>query len=122
MDPLENKIRAIYQDKKMQDEKLLIPFENLHLQQKEKKPRKTWMILKIAACISIPVLAVLLYYNNTKNTDYNETGLKIDLQQQLPSDSLVQQNPGVVYLWNWKAPTDGLLEEAKKTMRPGNNN
>ncbi len=119
MDPLEKKIRELYQQKKWEDEKSIPGFDAFRDNLEKLQPVKySWFFLKVAASIVL-VVAVGSYYffNSRKPAKESVKIYPVNINQDLPTQSLLDKSTGIVYIWNWKAPTDQLLEDAAKFLK-----
>lgn len=118
MDSIEKKIKAFYQNKKEDDEKSTPAFEVFWDDLKLAKPiKKSYLFLKIAASIAIIITAFLAYfYDSNQRAKETLEISKIDLNQPLPSQILLDESLHTEYIWEWKAPSDKLLEDANKFM------
>lgn len=118
MDSIEQKLKAFYQNKKEEDEKLTPAFEVFWDDLKLAKPiKKPYLFLKIAASIAIVITAFLAYfYDSNQRAKETLEISKIDLNQPLPSQILLDESLHTQYIWEWKAPSDKLLEDANKFM------
>src|SRR5260221_13380755 len=118
MDPLENEIKEIYRQRKREDEKS-IPAFNTFLVKKEllRRPLRSYTLLKVAASVTGAIIFLSYYFfgvsKHAKPTV--ETHPEI-INQSLPSQSLLNESFGDGYIWHWKAPSDKLMENAKKLI------
>lgn len=118
MDSIEKKLKALYQKKKQEDEKLTPAFEVFWDNLKSAKPvKRSYFFLKLAASIAI-ILSALLTYFYSSNQSIKEIPeiSKINLDQSLPSQILLDQSVNTEYIWEWKAPSDHLLEDVNEFM------
>lgn len=118
MDPLEKKIHELYQQKKREDEKSIPGFDAFRDNLEKLKPVKhSWFFLKVAASVVL-VVAVGSYYFFSSRKLANETvkNYPLNMNQTLPSQSLLDKSLSTEYIWNWKSPTDQLLEDATKSL------
>lgn len=119
MDPFEKKIKSFYLEKKREDEKDTPGFSTLLSTPVQAKTTK-WpnFFLKIAASVLVVAGGVLFYFYNSSN--HTVTTLReipeINLDQPLPSEALLNQGPGTQYIWQWKAPTDKLLDKVNESL------
>lgn len=118
MDSIEKKLKAVYQNKKQEDERLAPAFEVFWDNLKLAKPAKrSYFFLKIAASIAIIVTALLAYfYSSNQSAKQIPEISKVNLDQPLPSQILLDASLHTEYIWEWKAPSDKLLEDATKLM------
>ena len=120
MDPIEKKIRELYKEKKREDEKSIPGFDVFRNKLEESRVKKrSYFLLRVAASVAVFLVAAgLLYYFYHSDRSARETGkiYPININQPLPSDPLLDQNPGMEYIWEWKAPTDKLLEGARESL------
>jgi hypothetical protein len=120
MDPFEKKLQELYQQKKQQDEKGIPRFETFWNEKEHVTILKSWRkFLRMAASVAaITILASgLVYYFNGLNYQAKKASeIYSNLHQPFPSEQLLNQNLATTYIWNWKAPTDKLLEGAIKSI------
>lgn len=118
MDSIEKKLKAFYQNKKQEDENLTPAFEVFWDNLKPAKPaRRSYFFLKIAASIAILMTAFLAYFYGSNQTAQAIPEIsKVNLDQPLPSQILLDASLHTEYIWEWKAPSDKLLEDATKLM------
>ena len=117
----EKKIKELYQEKKMLDEKSVPEFSNFMRQPGtiNNVRRLRVFYLRVASIAVIAISAVLFFYYY----DWpNKTGLpfqnisSVNANQPLPTQSLLNPGNGAAFIWNWKSPTDHLLHDARETM------
>lgn len=121
MDPLEKKVKELYQEKRHEDEKSAPDFDTLwNKLEQTKTTKRSRLPFRIAASIAI-VAAALMYYFYSSNQREVQRISKITMDQPLPSQVLLDQSLGVKYIWDWKAPTDKLLENVNEFMNTGKN-
>jgi hypothetical protein len=125
MDPLEKKVRAFYQEKKREDEKSIPGFETFRTDAEiPKSIKKPVLIWKIAASVAaIAIIAVFIYRsrNDSKPADNIAKMNPMNMNDSLPTHSLNDQSLSVTYIWQWKASTDKLLEDAKESIKINSN-
>jgi hypothetical protein len=126
MDSIEKKIREYYQERKQEDERSIPGFETFRLEPvKEAGIRKPLFTMRIAASVAaiIAVMSALIYFinNNSKPPAKKEIITGINMNNRFPSQPLSDQSLTVTYIWQWKAPTDKLLEDAQKSININSN-
>jgi len=119
MDPLEKKIRELYRQKKREDEQSIPAFDSLFDKpEQEKRVRHSYFLLKLAASVFLVVGAGSYYFLGYRRAVTAAVKIYPDnIYQHLPTQSLLNSNAGAVYMWNWKAPTDQLLNDAAKSLK-----
>lgn len=120
MDPLEKKIHELYQHKKRVDEKSIPGFGTfLDKPEQEKTVKKHYnFFLKIAASVVLVVAAGSYYFYSSRRPAKETVKIyPLNMNQTLPSQSLLDKSLRTEYIWNWKAPTDQLLEDATKSLK-----
>ena len=122
MDPVEKKMSEFYKEKKREDEKSTPEFDAFWNQLEQTKKEKRPNLLFWVAASVVTVVALLSYYFYSSNQPTRETREinKININQPLPSQSLLDQNLSVKYIWQWKAPTDQLLKNANESVKSWN--
>ncbi len=126
MDPLEKKVRQFYQAKKREDEKSVPDFETFRtdaeMPKPYKKPLLVWRIAASVAAIAI-ITAIFVYRarDNSKPADNITKMNPMNMNDSLPTHLLIDQSLTVTYIWQWKAPTDKLLDEAKESIKINSN-
>ena len=119
MDRIEKKLSEFFKEKKREDEKSTPDFDAFwnKLEQKKKKKRPN-LLFRVAASV-VTVVAVLSYYfySSDWRTRQPREVNQININQPLPSQSLLDQNLNAIYIWQWKAPTDQLLENANESVK-----
>lgn len=119
MDSIENKLREYYQENKREDEKSIPGFDTFRNKLEPVKNLKHfYFFLKVAASVVL-VVAVGSYYFYSSRRPAKETvkNYPLNMNQTLPSQSLLYKSIDAGYIWNWKAPTDQLLEDATKSLK-----
>jgi hypothetical protein len=118
MDPLEKKIRELYLQKKREDEKSIPSFDTFR-----GKPgrlgdvRNSYFFLKMAAAVVLLAVAGPYYFYSSRRTAKETMCIYlVNINQNLSTQSLLDKNAGSGYIWNWKAPTDKLLNDANKSL------
>ena len=119
MDSIENKLREYYQENKQEDEKSIPGFgvfsdkpEHLNY------VKRSHFFLKVAASLVLVVATGSYYFYNTRRPAKETMKIyPVNINQNLPTQSLLDKSIGVEYIWNWKAPTDQLLEGASKSLK-----
>lgn len=121
MDPLEKKVKEFYQEKKREDERSTPDFETLwNNLEHAKATRQPRFLFRIAASIAL-VAAVLVYYFYSSDLREVRRISRINMDQPLPSQVLLDKSLGTGYIWNWKAPTDKLLENVNELTKTNKN-
>jgi hypothetical protein len=119
MELVEKKVREFYQEKRREDEKSTPGFDAFwnKLEQAKKTTRPN-LVFRVAASV-VTVVALLSYYFYSSDRPTSEPGQdnQININQPLPSQSLLDQNLSGKYIWQWKAPTDHLLENARESIK-----
>ena len=113
MDLFENKVHELYQQKKREDEKSIPGFDTFRIE--PARIKKTYFLLKAAASVAVVVTAGSYYLY-----DFRRPTAKVypfTITTNLPTQSLLDKNAGNSNIWTWKAPTDQLLNDAKKSLK-----
>jgi len=119
MDQLENQLRQFYQEKKEEDNKLVPGFETFRTHKLSKPRKSTVLIFRIAASIAaIAAVTIVFIYRSGENSKPADKITRIE-PMNFPTHSLNDQRLNPTYIWQWKAPTDKLLEDAKKQIGNG---
>lgn len=125
MDQFENKLRQLYQERKDEDDKLIPGFDTFRTDKLSKPLKRTALIFRIAASVAvIAIVTVVFIYrsrNNSKPADNITTIDPMNISNNLPTHSLNAQGLTSTYIWQWKAPTDKLLEDAKQSIKINSN-
>ena len=121
MDQIEKKLLVIYQQRRQYDEKFILPFDAFWNEAEHATIEKSrWKFLRIAASVAaITIVAIgLAYYFKSLNLHEGiaKEIYNVNLHQPLPSQQLLNQNL-TTYIWQWKAPTDKLLNDAMKLIK-----
>ena len=119
MEPVEKKMREFYQEKRREDEKSTPGFDAFwNKLEQAKKAKRPNLVFRVAAFV-LAVAAAFSYYFYSSDRPAKEPRevSQINLNQPLPSQSLLDPNPGAKYIWQWKAPTDQLLENARESIK-----
>jgi len=121
MDPLENKIRENYQERKREDEKSIPAFETfLKTKDQIKRPLQSYLFVKVAASvIGATILLSYYFFSTSSHSKQLVETQPININLSLPSQSLLKENFDAGYIWKWKAPSDKLMEDAKKLLKSG---
>ena len=119
MDPIEKKVSEFYKEKKRVDEKSTPDFDTFWSKLEQIKKRKRPNIFFRVAASVIAVISVLSYYFYSTYQPSREPREinQININQPLPSQSLLDQNLNAKWIWQWKAPTDQLLENANESIK-----
>ncbi len=119
MDQIEKKIHELYQQKKREDEKLIPRFDIFRTKPEQvRNVKHSYFLLKVAASVVL-IVATGSYYFYSSPRPAKETVkvYPVNINQHIPTQSLLNHNAGTGYIWNWKAPTDQLLKEATKSLK-----
>jgi hypothetical protein len=119
MDQFEKKVHELYQQKKQDDEKLIPGFDTFGIKpEKVKNIKHSYFFLKAAASVVL-VVATGSYYFYSSRRPANDTVklYPVNINENLPTQFLLDKNAGAGYIWNWKAPTDQLLNDAAKSLK-----
>jgi len=119
MDLFEKKVHELYRQKKQEDEKSIPGFHTFHYGPGQvKRIAHPYFFVKLAASVVL-VMAVGTYYfvSSRKTTTVSVKVYRFNNGEHLPTQSLLDKNPGTGYIWNWKAPTDQLLHDATKSAK-----
>ncbi len=121
MDLFEKKIEDWYKEKRKLDEKLIPQFSDFVSEPEIKMPvsrLRTFYLTAASVAIIVMSVAVVFYYyyKSNKREEHSEQILSININQSLPTQSLLNPGNSAAFIWQWKSPTDHLLQEAKKTM------
>lgn len=121
MDLFEKKIKEWYGEKRKLDEKSIPEFNAFVSEPEIKMPvRRLHTFYLTAASIAVIVIsaAVFFYYYYKPNKEEGHPGqmLSINMNQLLPTQSLLNPGNSTAFIWQWKSPTDHLLKDAEKTM------
>jgi quinol-cytochrome oxidoreductase complex cytochrome b subunit len=118
MDPLEKKVHELYQKQQREDEKSIPGFSIFRDKLKQKKTIKkhSWFLLKVAASVAIVVGAVSYYFFYSRKPPNEAANYPLNINQPLPTQPLLDKSINAEYIWNWKAPTDQLLQDATKSL------
>ncbi len=121
MDLFEKKIRELYQEKRKLDEKSFPHFSVFLNKPEMKKPvrRLRMLYIRVAsvAAIIIPVIFFLYYLYNSNKTGQQVLEISpVKINQPLPSQSLLNSVQDASYIWQWKAPTDRLLQDVDQSL------
>ena len=119
MDPLEKKISELYQQRKREDEKSMPGFDAFRNElEKPQAVKYSWFFLKIAASVVLIVAAGSYYFFSSRKPAKETVKIyPVNINQILPTQSLLDKSVNAGYIWNWKAPTDQLLEDATKSLK-----
>jgi heme/copper-type cytochrome/quinol oxidase subunit 2 len=119
MDPLEKRLNELYRQKKREDEKSIPGFDAFRdIPQQGKNKRHSYFFLKMAASVVLVVATGSYYFHFYRSRSGKETPkiYPVNINQSLPTRSLLDVN-ATGYIWNWKAPTDKLLNDANKSLK-----
>ncbi|MEO6454727.1 MAG: hypothetical protein ABIN97_11665 [Ginsengibacter sp.] len=119
MDEVEKKLKEYYGQRKREDEKSIPAFDNfIHKQEQARLPVQWHTVFKVAASV-IGVVALLSWYFFYSGRRVKQTVeiYPVDLNQPLPSQSLLYKNLNTTYIWQWKSPTDHLLQDARRSLK-----
>jgi len=119
MDSIEKKVRELYQQKKREDEKFIPGFDAFRDKpERVNHVKHSYFLFKVAASVVL-IMATGLYYSHIVRTSGKETVkvYPVNIDRDLPTQSLLDQSAGAGYIWNWKAPTDQLLKDATKSLK-----
>jgi quinol-cytochrome oxidoreductase complex cytochrome b subunit len=118
MDPLEKKAHELYQQKKREDEKSIPGFSIFRdkLEQGKTIKKHSWFFLKAAASVVLVVGAVSYYFFSSRKPPTETANYPLNINQPLPTQPLLDKSINAEYIWNWKAPTDQLLEDATNSL------
>jgi hypothetical protein len=119
MDPIEKKVSELYRQKKREDEKLIPGFDAfLNKPERVQHVKHSYFLLKVAASVVLLLSAGIYYFYSSRRTVKETVQIyPVNIDQNLPTQSLLDKNAGTVYIWNWKAPTDQLLKDAAKSLK-----
>lgn len=125
MDPLENNLHELYQEKKKLDEKFIPPFDAFWDEaRRAAKLKKRLRFLRIAtsvAAITILITGLIFYFKDLNRQSEKAIEVSgIGLDQTLPSQELLNKNLTITYIWQWKSSTDKLLDDAKRSIKQEN--
>jgi hypothetical protein len=119
MDPFEKKLKDFYREKKQEDEKH-VPDLNTLLNTPIRARTNTLsdFFLKIAAAILVVAGSASYYFYNSPN--HAAISVReipgINLARPFPSEVLLKHGTGADYIWEWKAPTDKLLDDVNESV------
>jgi hypothetical protein len=118
MDSFEKKLHALYQQQKKEDEKSLPGFDAFNNGFGQPKPvRHSYFFLKVAASVVVVVASAVLYFNNHWQGGKDASEIyPSNINRHLPTQSLLDKSTGGEYIWDWKAPSDQLLDDATKSI------
>jgi len=111
----EKKMHELYQEKKQADEKSIPDFDDFRNElERVNNVAHSYLLLKIAASVALVVSAGTYYFHGSRRSA-NEVFMVYPANgyNHLPTQSLLDQSTNTGYIWNWKAPTDQLLNTAK---------
>jgi hypothetical protein len=112
MDPIEDKLRKFYREKRREDEKSTPDFETLFNKlQPRKAISRSNFAYRIAATVAIIAIAITYYFyfhNSPPVTEIQYSTFNIQ-------NSTLHIQP-TKYIWTWRAPTDKLLDNANQTI------
>jgi hypothetical protein len=119
MDSFEKKVHELYQKKKREDEKSIPGFDAFRDKlDQAKNVRQSYSFLKVAASVVLVVATGSYYFYNSRGPAKETVKIyPVNMNQILPSQSLLDKSIDAEYIWNWKAPTDQLLEDATKSLK-----
>ena len=119
MNSFEKKVHDLYQQKKREDEKSIPRFDSFSSKTEAvKKLRHSYFFLKVAAAVALVAVATSYYlFTHRLRAEDTVKTYPVNLNQHLPTQSLMDKGTGTGYIWNWKAPTDLLLNDAKNSLR-----
>src|ERR1019366_7657390 len=120
MDPLEKKVHEFYQQEKKEDEKSIPGFDTFLKipEQVQKHVKHSYFFLKVAASVVLVLASGSYYFYNSRRPAKETVKIyPVNINQNLPTQSLLDKNAGAGYIWNWKAPTDQLLDGATKSLK-----
>ncbi len=126
MDPLEKKVCEFYQAKKREDEKSIPGFETFRTDAEMPKPiKKPVLIWRIAASVAAIAIITTIFIHRSRDDSRPADDIakinSMNMNDSLPTHSLNDQNLTVTYIWQWKASTDKLLEDAKESIKINSN-
>ena len=119
MDSFEKKLKDFYMEKKREDEKHTPDFNTLlNTPNRAKTIKQSNFFLKIAASILVVAGGASYYFYNRPN--HPATTVReipgTNLAQPFPSEVLLNHGTGTDYIWEWKAPTDKLLDDVNESV------
>ena len=119
MDQFERKIKGFYLKKKQEDKKSIPGFDTfLDKLEQVKVVKHSHFFLKVAASVILVIAAGSYYfYGSRKPAKETMKIYPVSINQNLPTQSLLDKNADAGYIWNWKAPTDQLLDGASKSLK-----
>jgi len=101
------KIKKLYDLQKRKDSQVAPHFDKLwQAALEEKNNTKSFTYYKVIAAVAIIALPILYFivFRENKN-EYNSNNMI-----EAPTDRLLDQSFDNQFIWNWKSPTDKLLE------------
>lgn len=112
MEPLENKLKELFQTKKRMDEQSIPDFALFRKKmERAESRRKLYVVYRIAASFLFVACALWFYFISTNEpASFTQKIPPLDLNKELPTQILMHQTSGSQFLWQWKSPTDKLLE------------
>lgn len=120
MDLFEKKIKELFQEKRKLDEKSIPAFNTFLDKPGMTKPVNHLRIFYIRA-VSVAAITIfvvfLFYYFNTSSKTQQEVHkiTPVNINQPLPSQSLLNPANGAAFIWQWKSPTDKLLHDVHES-------
>jgi len=119
MDSFEKKVRELYQQQKREDEKSMPAFDAFSFKQdKGKTVKHSFFFLKVAASVVVAVATGLLFFHGPGKPGKETSKIyPVNINQHLPTQYLLDKGAAGEYIWNWKAPSDQLLEDAQKSVK-----
>ena len=119
MDPLEKKVHELYQQKKREDEKSIPGFDTFSDKlERAQHVKHSYFFLKVAASVALVVAAGSYYFYSSRRPAKETVKIyPVNINQNSPTQSLLDKSVSTGYIWNWKAPTDQLLEDVTKSLK-----
>jgi hypothetical protein len=126
MDSFENLMKRLYGEKKKEDESSIPPFDTVMHGLDRVNPalprRLVYKLIAASAAAIITTLIVLRYVDWAPPKKITPTISHQQMNQYTTAatDRLLSADNKQTYIWQWKSPTDALLNLHQKTLKINN--
>jgi hypothetical protein len=123
MDSFENLMKRLYGEKKKEDEPSIPPFDSLVHEWDRAKPAQPlkllYRLMASSAAIIITTLLVLKYidWGSAKRLPPALNNQPFNHYAISSTDRLLNTGNELTFIWNWKSPTDELLDLRHKRFK-----